>query len=424
MQSPKPGLMHRVLLWRRSVDPILLSIAVACFPIKLGLDTILLAFFGGVGIYLICGWHRSRQLIDPHYAAASLAYGGVAVAIGLYHGNVIENLRWIGLPLYFSLGIALFVGFVVIRNPVRQMALGARVGLILTVGMALFESFMGETRIGLGGNAANAAFVICVLAVMARFHASNAPKYLPNSRAWFYFAIIPVLMTGTRSVLPIFVIAAIIDIIELRTELFTAARRLGARRLAVAGAAGLVIITAGAYETRDIVSSRIAYTMLEMGNLTGPSDKETTGLDIRINLWKGAIDVVREYPLLGVGGKESMERIKQNIPDPNASLYADFVHVHFFALDEMRDRGIVGLMFLIGLFAVVFTRIFRTTDHPMRVNMAIFLALLVLYGSLHGLLLGDRNVAAIVLVFVGVLATERKRIRRLDSSNDHQAIAA
>src|SRR5690606_37926307 len=298
-------------------------------------------FFGGVGIYLICGWHRSRQLIDPHYAAASRAYGGVAVAIGLYHGNVIENLRWIGLQLYFSLGIALFVGFVLIRNPVRQMALGARVGLILTVGMTLFETFMGETRIGLGGNAANAAFVICVLAIMARFHASNAPKYLPNSRAWFYFAIIPVLMTGTRSVLPIFVIAAIIDIVELRTELFTAARKLGARRLAVAGAAGLVVIATGAYETRDIVSSRIAYTMLEMGNLTGPSDKETTGLDIRINLWKGAIDVVREYPLLGVGGKESMERIKQNIPDPNASLYADFVHVHFFALDEMRDRGIV-----------------------------------------------------------------------------------
>lgn len=398
-----------MLLWRRSIEPVLLSIAVACFPIKLGVDMILLAFFTGVGVYLISGWHRSRRLIDPYYAAASVAYGGVAIGIGLYHGDVIANLRWIGLPLYFALGIPLFVGFVLIKDPLRQMALGARAGLILTAGMALYESFAGQTRIGLGGNAANAAFVICVLAVMARFHASNAPRYLPDTRAWFYFAIIPVLMTGTRSVLPIFALAAIVDLIVLRAELITAARRLGARRLALILAAGLVVVSAAAYTTSDLVASRIAYTIHEMNNLSATGDRQVTGLDVRINLWKGAIDVVREHPLLGAGGNESMRKIKQSIPDPNTNIYPDFVHVHFFALDEMRDRGVVGLVFLLGLFAVVFTRIFTVTDHPMRVNMSIFIVLLLLYGSLHGLLLGDRNVAAIVLVFVGVLATERKR---------------
>lgn len=410
MRLPKIGLLHRLLLRRRSIEPVFLSIAIACFPVKLGLDMILLAFFIGVGVYLLCGWHRSRRLIDPLYAAASLAYGVIAISIGLYHGDVIENLRWIGLPLYFALGIPLFVGFVLIKNPLRQMALGARAGLILTAGMALYESFAGQTRIGLGGNAANAAFVICVLAIMARFHASNAPRYLPNTRAWFYFAIIPVLMTGTRSVLPIFAIAAIVDLIVLRAELITAARRLGARRLALVVAAALVVFSAAAYKTRDIVTNRIAYTILEMDNLTATSDKQVTGLNIRINLWKGAIDVVRGHPLLGAGGNDSMRKIKQSIPDQNTNIYADFVHVHFFALDEMRDRGVVGLVFLLGLFAVVFTGIFKVTDQPMRVNMSIFLVLLLLYGSMHGLLLGDRNVAAIVLVFVGVLATERQKV--------------
>lgn len=400
--------MHRILLWRRSIDPILLSIAVACFPIKLGLDTVLLAFFTGAGVYLICGWHQSRRLIDPSYATASLAYGFVAIAIGLYHGDVVANLRWIGLPLYFALGIPLFVGFVLIKNPLRQMALGARVGLILTVGMALYESFAGQTRIGLGGNAANAAFVICVLAVIARFHAGDAPRYLPNTRAWFYFAIIPVLMTGTRIVLPIFAIAAIFDLIVLRAELRKAARKVGAPQLALVVAAGVVVVSAAAYETRDIVASRIAYTILEMDNLSATSDKEVTGLDIRINLWQGAIDVAREHLFLGAGGNESMRKIKQTIPGPHTNIYADFVHVHFFALDEIRDRGLVGLVFLLGLFAVIFTRLFKVTDQPMRVNMSIFLILLLLYGSMHGLLLGDRNIAAIVLVFVGVLASEYK----------------
>lgn len=118
----------------------------------------------------------------------------------------------------FRARVRMFLGFILNKHPLRQIAPDARAGLILTVEMALCESFAGQTRIGLGENPANAAFVICVLAVTARFHASTAPKFLPNTHAWFYFAIIPVLTTETRRVSPVFAIAAIVDLIELRSR--------------------------------------------------------------------------------------------------------------------------------------------------------------------------------------------------------------
>ena len=406
--APKGRFIRRILLKRRTIDPVLLSAALACFPVKLGLETVLLGFFIVSGTYLILCRHRTVRLIDPWYATASLSYAAVAVVIGLYHGDFAANIRWIGLPTYFALGIPLFTGFVLIRNPLRQMVIGARVGLLLTLGMALFESFAGQSRIGLGGNAANAAFVICVMAVLARFSVPKPPRYIPNSHAWFYFAIIPVLMTRTRSVLPIFGLAAFFDLVKYRSELFAKVKRLGPSRLAVSCLAALMVIGFIAYGTSGIITRRIQYTVLEFDNLSASAHPKITGLDIRINLWKGAIQIVRDHPLVGVGGRESMRQIKEGIPLAQRKLYRGFVHVHFFALDEMRDRGLIGLFFLLGLFLVIFRHIVKTSDYETRVNILIFACLLLLYGSLHGLLLGDRNIAAIILMFTGVISTQRR----------------
>src|SRR5690606_24162389 len=149
------GKLHRTFLWRRSVDPVLLSIAIACIPVKLGLDILILGLIVCGGIFLILLRHRSMRLIDPYYAAAALAYSLVALAIGLYHGQFAADIRWITLSLYFALGIPLFTGFGLIRDPLRQMAIGARAGLLVTLVVAIVEGLNGQVRIGLGGNAAN-----------------------------------------------------------------------------------------------------------------------------------------------------------------------------------------------------------------------------------------------------------------------------
>lgn len=399
--------MHRFFLRRRAIDPILLSLAIACFPVKFGLDMILLCLFVGVGVYLILGRHRSIRLIDPYYAAACLAYGAVAVAIGLFQGDLAQNIRWIALPVYFALALPLFTGFILVRDPLRQMAIGARAGLLLALAMAIFESFTGQLRIGLGGNPANAAFILCVMAVMARFTVKTPPRYLPNTRLWFYLALIPVVMTGTRSVLPIFLIAAIIDLLDLRKKIFVTLRRFGRRRLLLSCLACLIAASAVAYQLRNFAVQRFSYTVEELDGLS--DDNVTTGLDMRIVLWSGAARIFQEHPFVGVSGNESLARIKNAIPADQRDIYMPYNHVHFFILDELRMRGLIGLIFMLGLFSVAFTRIFGIKDHAIRTNTLIFLSLLLFYGSLHGLLIGDRNIAAVALVFTALLTVRRKQ---------------
>jgi O-antigen ligase len=250
---------------------------------------------------------------------------------------------------------------------------------------------------------------MCVLAVLARFPVKKCPSYLPNTRAWFYLAIVPVLLTGTRSVLPVFAIAALVDFIDLRAELISEIRKMSRRRLIVLGLACATVVAATTYKTSDLLIARFEYTIEEMDNLIAAPDGNITGLDIRITLWKGALEIFHQHPFLGVGGSQSMDKIKEGIPASQSEIYKDFVHVHFFVFDELRDRGLIGLIFLMGFFAVVFTKAIRDSTKDVRANVIIFLFVLILYGSLHGMLLGDRNVAAIILVFVGVLATHRRR---------------
>jgi O-antigen ligase len=406
---PKARLMHRSLIRRRSIDPILLSIAIACFPIKLELDMVLLAFFIGSGLYLIFSRHRASRFIDPQYATAAILYGTVVIALGIYHGDISENLRWIGLPLYFAMGIPLFAGFVLIKDPIRQISIGARIGLLLVLAVAIYESLTGTERVGLGGNAANAAFIISVVAVMARFQVSNPPSLLPNTRAWFYLAVIPVVMTGTRSVLPVFAVAAIIDFLQLRGGLLAAFVNISPRRILIITLTGLVVIAATVYKTSVLVMSRFEYTIAEMDSLSAPPEQRVTGLDIRINLWKGAFRIFQEHPFVGVGGSESMRQIKAGIPVTQKEMYQDFVHVHFFALDEIRDRGMIGAVFLFGMLGVIVRKMVRNASNDVKANTLIFVSSCLLYGSLHGLLLGDRNVVAIIIFFVGVLATQRRQ---------------
>lgn len=405
----KPQMLQKFLLLRRRVDPVLLTIAVACFGVKIGPDKIILPLFCGIGLYLVLIRHRACRLIDKRYAYAALTYGIVVLLLGMYHGQMAENARWLAYPLYFLAAVLLWPGTVLVADPLRQVTLGARFGVVLAIFWSIYEYWISDARIGFGGNAANAAFVIAALAVIARFEIAKAPRYLPNSVLWFYLAILPVLMTGTRVILPIFALAVLVDIFRSRHSLKLAWRPLTPLKLALPGAA-LIIVCITAFLALNIITQRIDYTLKEIASISEQDDPQSglTGLEVRVLLWKGATAVVEEHPWLGMGAHQSMQQIVDTVPAHYSEAMRDFIHVHFFVLDELRARGFVGLAFQMIFFGVVFYRLFRHGDANIRTNSALFLALLLLYGSMHGLLQGDRNIGVIVLFFFAALSSIRR----------------
>ncbi|WP_041544654.1 MULTISPECIES: O-antigen ligase family protein [Chelativorans] len=403
--------MFRFLLWRRHYDPVLLSIAVACLVVKVKLDVLLFGFFAGIGIYLITGMHRSIRSIDPVYATGACLYAGCAIVIGLIHGNLPEEIRWIGYPLYLLLGITLFPGVVLIKDPLRQIVLGARAGLILALVVGAFEMVGGLVRIGLGGNAANTAFVIVVVGVLSRMPVRNPPRFLPNSRLWFYLAALAVIMTGTRSVLPVFALGLLFDLFAMRRQLANGALRMSLRSAAVVMLVFFLGLGAIGYELAGSIANRVDYTFAEIDSTMqnpGEEDAPLTGLEIRLTLWQKAIEVIRSHPLIGSGGDASMREIIRSTPQEQRATFSPYIHVHNFVLDELRVRGIIGLVVMLGFFLAVCWRLWASGLPEIREATVLFFASLLTYGALHGLLLADRNMALIAIFLVSLLLYLKK----------------
>lgn len=406
----------RLFLRRRRWDGLALSLAFALLPVASVASVVLFGFFSGVGSYVVLARHRAVRLIDRVYllAAAGLALG--AVVLAAINGTLTSDFRWISYAFFFLAGAVFFVGWVHVRNPLRQAVLGARAGVVLASLIALFEVARGVERVGFGSNQANAAFVLAAIAILARIRVPGAPRLLGNSRAWFYLAIIPMVLTGTRTTLPLIVICLISDIVE-----YVGIRR--PRRAVVLAAMAAVLLTLFAPVVAVTqfgmpVPERLQQTQTELRALFGDPLDHSDGLSIRLVLWDQAVETIRTRPWTGSGGEASMKRILAGIP-AHQERFADFIHVHNLVLDELRIRGLFGLMMHLGFFIVVFGRLYRRGNDDIAQNAMLFALWMLLYGSLHGLLMADRNVMVVTLYLVTVLASvNRNRYARKPGLSD------
>jgi O-antigen ligase len=201
-------------------------------------------------------------------------------------------------------------------------------------------------------------------------------------------------------VLPVFVGYALYDLYRL------------ARRENAAGflhrhwreaAAALLAALVGAAFLAQPIARRIAATHQEIAAYSSDPVGKTDGMSIRFVLWSRALAVISDSPLLGGGGAESMRRIKEGIPGQPA-LYEREIHSHNLFLDELRTRGLAGLALHLFFFGALFASIWRRASAELRWNAVFFLFSMVIYGSMHGLLQTERNIALIALYFGIVLS--------------------
>ncbi len=400
---PHPLKVQRFFLWRRPIDSFALSLAIAALPFARTLSTVVFATFFAIGLYLIVFRHRSARRIDPLYFRASALLAAVAVALGLLHGNVAEDMRWISYPVYFLFAVALFPGWVLVRDPLRQIVLGARAAVILAIAAAAIEYVWTGTRIGFGTNAANTAFTVALLGIVARLSVGSAPSFLPNGRWWFYASALPVALTGTRTLLTVYVIVAIFDVLEsLRAGIGPRTRRGALAAALVAGIGISAMITDGS----NVVIDRVEETAADIETMATTGRFGSVGMSHRIALWQGAWQVIGDDWIAGDGGENTMRRIKAMFP--GQPILERYSHVHNAVLDELRIRGVIGLVAHIGFFIAIFGQLLRHAPPDLRSVTVMLLLLFAVYGSLHGLLMSDANVALMAIVLVSLTDRLRK----------------
>lgn len=411
LRAGRHGWGTRTFLRRRHIDPVLLMLGVALLPFGNIVSVPLLAALAGSGGYFILFHPQVLRRLDWRYVAAAGAYGLAAILISIFHGEFFDALRWVSYPAYFFFIIPCFMaGWTLVRDPLSQCVLGARAGIALAVLVSLGEVLLtGADRASLGTNPANMSFVVGVLAVLSRVPVSAPPAYLANSRLWFYAALIPILLSGTRITMVVIIIGLLLDAATLAT-----ARRGGAGsplasgRAVVAATVALALTLSIGFFAGDVIGQRLGGALVELRSIADFQSGTTpgNGMIYRLLIWEKALQLIAASPLTGPGTDMTpiIEHVRLFYPGVEP-----YPHSHNFIIDELRQRGVIGLALMILFFAVILRHIWMANGPEMHRNLSLLLVLFVAYGSLHGVLMADKNVIVIVLCLAVYLTAGIRR---------------
>lgn len=383
----------------------MLGIASAAMPIRIGFGPLILFVFSCIGIYLACGRHATTRMFAKKFYLFIVLYAVWSLGLILFRGEPFHDNRQIGYTLLIAIFAFAGSGMVLVRDPLRAYVLGARVGTLLAVVIALYLAVTNGGRIGVGGNQAVFAFVAAVAAISAAVPLRNASRYLPNGPHWLVLGFTAVLTSETRAVIVVLPIFAAIEILIFLRR-FSIRQQGAAYAILFAAIAALVVVG----PVGDIISKRFAGMVeyYDSGNSSNWNDKVSA--DIREVMWTSASHVIKTHPFTGVGSYSKMDFVKAEAGD-KAPMLEGFRHVHNTILDELLNDGIVGLIFMACAFISIFVYLWRTADSwAMRRALIYFAAVCGSYGMLHNPLLHEVTIASTMFFLAALNAAASRRM--------------
>lgn len=394
--------IRRLLLARRRYDSWLLASAFFGLAVLLPIGKIAMAVLAASGLYLAVIRHRAMRWAPPAFSIAVLAYAVWSIGLSLLRGEGFDGNRLLSYAAIEAAVVALPLGLCLVARPLDAMISGARVGIAALLVAAPIEYLLTGERVGLGSNEAILAFAAMAVGLVARVDAARALALLPNGRFWPYLAIVPVILTQTRAALVVVPLLVVIDLVGV----FARKGRLRLRPATIGVAA--IVLAVIAVPLAAILAERVAAGMSEIAHYRSTGDGFGS-INIRLVMWSGALEVLRENPLIGVGSTNRMEAVGA-LAGANAYLVTYYTHLHNFILDEALSSGLVGLALLMAVFAVFLGSILRSPFATTRLKetSVLVLALVFSFGMFHGVLINEWMIV-IVFGFMSVSLTALRR---------------
>jgi O-antigen ligase len=126
---------------------------------------------------------------------------------------------------------------------------------------------------------------------------------------------------------------------------------------------------------------------------------------LRVKLWQGTINMIRDHPLFGVGLDNFLYQYRTRYVLPEAWEEPNLSHPHNLVLDYWTRLGILGLVALIwqqwAFFKMGLKTYWRLPEGPERALVLGLLASMI-YSLAHGLI--DNSFFLVDLAFVFALA--------------------
>ncbi|HEY9057006.1 MAG TPA: O-antigen ligase family protein [Aurantimonas sp.] len=394
-------MIKRWLLARRSFDAPLLALAIALLAIGNPIAKGTFLFFGLIGANLAFARHRTWRYADTAFCAAIVAYASWSIGLMVFRNEPVAGNRMFSYSL-IMLGFAFLpLSISLVREPLDALILGSRAAILGVLALLPFDPMI-TGRFDLGGNAAILAFLSATAGLAARLNARRPATLLPNSRLWFYLSFVPVLLSGTRAAWFVYLLVALLDGLALIRHW----RKIPFRRSLALLTAAVAIVAA--VPVASVVSQRISAAMIELEQMKALG-VGIGSMDIRMVMWTGAIQVISENPIVGVGGMERMDAVAAAVSAADAAFVASFTHLHNLFVDEAASNGLVGLALLMSIFAVFLVRVTRCSPgHLVPETSYAFVFLVVTFGSFHGVLLNEWMILSIFSFMTLILVAIRR----------------
>ncbi len=372
-------------------------------PVRFGLGPVVLFLFSCIGIYLASARHRAARLLAGSFYLYIVAYAAWSLGLLVYRGEPILENRQVGYTALLAVFAFAGPGMVLVRDPMRAYVLGSRIGTLMAAVAALGLALFVDDRIGIGGNAAVFAFVSSVGAISAGLPLRDAPRYLPNGPQWLILGLVAAMASGTRAVIVVLPAFALVEII---VYLRRCSRR--QRLCAAVGAALAAIAAAG--PASNVLADRFV-GMIEYYD-TGDSTKweDKFSADIRLAMWQGAVEVIAQAPIVGVGASAKMDLVR-HAAGPQGPMLEGFRHVHNTLLDELLNDGVVGLALLLAAFLSIFAHLWQAMpEAATRRALLYFAAVGISYGMLHNPLLHEMTISSVMFFLAALNAAASRRL--------------
>jgi len=308
-------------------------------------------------------WHPvlSLPLLLMAYSLGSMAWSHA------FLGGV-EAIRWFVFALLLWLGLNSFS-----RSRLPWLAWGIHGGAVLASLWAALQFWVDWRFFPQGPPPAStfvnrnffAEFVVCTLPfsalLLARARQSAGIALIAASTA---LVIVSVLMTGTRAALMALwlqlgvVLPFILWRYRARLELgrWGAGRKALAVGILLAGVIGMGLVPSG---NDKLLAEGRGATPIERGlqrtASIGPNDES---LGIRMIMWKATLRMIADRPLTGVGAGAWEVQVPLYLPS-GSQVETDY-YVHNEVLQTLAEYGVIGALFLLGLFAWLLQAAWRT----------------------------------------------------------------
>jgi len=334
------------------------NILIFTFPIVINslqvAGDIVLFILAMMGLFIAISQRLSPFIIKEIkvFSYLSICYFIAVCSSVLFSGQSTELAHYIPRDFYFLFAPFIALSLYRAKININYLIAGAKVSLLVIGGIVIY--YGGERNTGVINAAVfgNLAVLLFFIVLTFSFSQHEVLKNKVFSFIALLFGVVAIVGSGTRGAWLSFLLLLGVYLYFV----FKQQNKLFMRSKIIIVLIIVSIVTVASFNQSIKYRSQVAYTQIDNW-LSGDISPSSVGL--RLNMYKKAIDNIKDVPFFGYGLRTSNINLFQNDPSRMGIISARFNHLHNAFLTNYFNGGIFllgALLFILFVPMIIFLK--------------------------------------------------------------------